>query len=346
MEILILIFLVATLVIRFLIGARLFVSSRQNNLPNLQWLALYFFVNAFNILFAPHPYNPLGNQSFSLAMFVLPVLVTQILLILFNRDTFYKDKQSPAIWFWVIFAITSIGTIYGVAISPSSSEQSPWVATYVISQLLIWLWHAQVAYQAWSGIARERTVEDWVKSRYLLIAAYPLVFVIGSLASAIRIVFTGGAGTDTLGITAAAVTLFAQFISVVMQYLAWVLPETFRLWLNRDYHTRLKEHSEHQSRAILQMIGASISRDAKVNQISSLMAVRHVIGKMINAESAEVIEKHISKMGYQEWLSVLQNPELAKHLALVSAAKNMDVIVENATRTLVEKQSLFTIESK
>jgi hypothetical protein len=346
METFIFILLIATLLIRFLIGVRLFSSSRLNNLPNLRWLAWYFFVNAFNVLFAPHPFNPLGNQTFSLALFVLPVLVTQALLILFNQDTFYKDKKSPALWFWAVFAITSLGTIYGVAISPSSSEQSPWVAIYIISQILIWSWHAQVAYRAWLGIASEPMVEDWIKTRYLLIAAYPIVFVIGSLASAVRIVLAGGAGLSQLGIIMAATTLFTQFASVVMQYMVWVMPESFRVWLNRNYQTRLNEYSETQSRAMLQMIGASISRDANISQFTSLRAVRQVIGKMIETEDHEVIEQYFNGMGYKGWVAVLQTPEIARQLSIVSAGADVDKALENAIKMLVEKQSLFTIESK
>jgi hypothetical protein len=346
MEIIILIFLVATILVRFMIGGRLFASAKQNNLPNLSWLAWYFVANAFNVLFAPHPDNPLGNQPYTVALFILPVLVAQAFLILFNQNTFYKDKQSPTVWFWAVFAVTSLVTIYGVAASPSSAEQSPWAAAYIASQVLIWSWHSFAAYRAWLGIANERTVEDWIKSRYLLIVAYPVVFVIGSLASAVRIVVGGGAAVTQLVTIMTAVTLFTQFISVVMQYLVWVMPESFSMWLNRNYQMRLDEYSEHQSRAILQLIGGAIARDAEITQMAALRAVRHVIGKIVNAENPEALEKHISRMGYREWMTVLQSPELPRQISLVSAVKDVGTVVEHAIKTLVENQSLFTIESK
>ena len=346
METFILIFLIATILIRFVIGGRLFVSARQNNLPNLQWLAWYFVANAFNVLFAPHPYNPLGNQSFSVLMFVMPVLLSQAFLILFNESTFYKDKTSPAPWFWLIFAVTSFGTFYGIALTPSSTQQNPWVATYIISQVLIWVWHTSAAYRAWAGIFTEPTVADWIKSRYLLIVAYPLIFVIGSLASAVRIVLEGGASLTTLGIAMSAITLFTQFASVIMQYLVWVMPESFRAWLNRNYQSRLDEYSEQQSKAMLQMISASIAHDAGLTQFTALRALRHVIEKIIQNENSEVVEKYIGKMGYREWADLLQNPELSKQLTLISDRKDLTGTLENAMKTLVEKQSLFTIESK
>jgi hypothetical protein len=346
MEIFILILLIITLAIRVLIGVRLFSSAKENNLPNLRWLAWYFCANAFIVFFSPHPYNPLGNLSFSLALFVLPLLLTQIALVLFNQDTFYKDKPSPARWFWAAFALTSLGTIYGVVVSPSNSEQSPWVATYLISQFLIWSWHAQVAYQAWSNLAGEHSVEDWIKTRYLLIPAYSIAFLIGAVGTAVRIIFTGGAGNNPVGITSAAVTLIAQFISVVLQYLVWVMPVPFRAWLNRNYQTHLNEYSEHQSKAILQMIGASISRDANVNQFIALHTIRQAIGKKISSDNSEAIEKHISGMGYKEWVDLLHSYELTKQISLVNTGSGIDRIIENANKTLIEKQSLFTIESK
>lgn len=346
MEIIILILLIVTLLMRLFIGARLFVSARQNNLPNVRWLAWYFVANGLIVFFSPHPYNPLGNLSFSLPLFVLPLLLTQAALILFNQDTFYKDKPSPAGWFWAAFVLTGAGTIYGVIVSSSNVEQSPWVASYLISQFLIWSWHAQTAYQAWSGIANEPTVEDWVKTRYLLIPAYSITFLIGSVASAVRIIFTGGAGADTLGIAATAVTLISQFLSVLLQYHAWVMPASFRDWLNRDYQAHLDEYTKKQSHAILQLIGASIARDADINQFMSLRVIRHVIEKMINVEDHEAVERYIPKMGYKDWAGILQSPELPRQIALVSDRKNIASVVENAQKLLVEKQSLFTIELK
>lgn len=346
MESFIFILLIVTLLIRFLIGIRLFASAKINNLPNLRWLAGYFFANAFIVIFSPHPYNPLGSLPFSLALFVLPLLLTQAALILFNQDTFYKDKESPARWFWMAFGITSIGTIYGVAVSPSNAAQSPWVATYIISQFLIWSWHAQIAYRAWTGLINEPTVEDWVKSRYILIPTYSAAFLIGSVGTVVRIVFTGGAGADAVGIAAAAVTLIAQFVSVVLQYLVWVMPESFRAWLNRDYQTHLSEYSEKQSHAILQLIGASISRDANINQMTAVRAVRNAIGRIINSDAPDAIEKHISEMGYKQWVDVLHSYELVKQISLVNAGVSIERILENTIKTLVEKQSLFTIEAK
>src|SRR6185369_12385769 len=98
-------------------------------------------------------------------------------------------------------------TLYGVFISESNYNQSPWVASYVFSQLLVWGWHAWSAYQALAGFANDRAVEDWVKSRYRLIINYSILLMIGVVASFIRTVFAGGSALTPLGALMGIITL-------------------------------------------------------------------------------------------------------------------------------------------
>ncbi len=337
MEILISVLLILTFLLRALIGVQLFASSKQNNLPNLRWLGGYFCLNAFNLLFAPIPNNPLGNLPVSLVLFVLPVLVSQGLLILFNQDTFYTDKKSPVFWFWLLFALTSLGSVYGIASSASNFEQSAWVATYIISQILIWTWHAQLAYRAWRGIANKR---------YLLTVAYPLVFVVGSLGSGVRILFAGGSDLSPVAISMALLTLLAQSVSVILQFLVWVMPASFRTWLNRNYQAHLAEYSHEHSSAILQIIGNAMSQGSGITEFAALRVLRQSIGALIGTQEAEAIETQINKLGYKEWEAVLQNAELIHLLLQYGSAQNVNLALENARKTLIKEQSLFTLEAK
>jgi hypothetical protein len=346
MENLILILLFLTLLLRFLIGVQLFSSSKQNNLPNLRWLAGYFCLNAFNLLFAPHPLNPLGGLPFSLALFILPVVASQGLLILFNQDTFYKDQKSPALWFWVLFALTSLGAMFGIAVSESNFNQSPWVAVYILSQIFIWVWHAWIAYRAWSGLADKVSVQDWVKSRYLLIVAYPLVFVLGSLGSAARIIFAGGSNLSPLGSSMALLTLATQSLSVILQYLVWAMPAGFRAWLNRNYQTRVDEYSHEHTRAILHLLGSAMSQGSGITEFAALRVLRQTIGVLLGTEDSQLIEARILQMGYPEWDALLKNAELVRLLLQYSNTSSINIALENARNTLIKEQSLFTLEAR
>jgi hypothetical protein len=342
------ILIVLLILIRFLIGLRLFASAQRNSLPNLRTLAFQLISISFALLFSPLPNSPLGSLPISLPIFIGGTLISQALLIVFNQETFYKDKQSSAVrWSWAIFALTGLMTIYGVAVSESAFNQSPWVAAYILSQIVIWAWHGQIAYQARAGLKNQPAVEDWVKTRYLLIVAYAIIFILGALGSAVRILLAGGTVITTLGNVAAIVTLLAQIIGVSLQFLVWVMPEGFRLWLNRNYKARLDEYSQSQTRAILNILGNALARDTGLTEIGAMWALRQIIAKRIGTEEPEAVVKQINQLTYQDWETTLKNPELAKLLASQGlSTTKLHQALENAGKALIEKQSLFTIEAR
>ena len=88
---------------------------------------------------------------------------------------------------------------------------------------------AVVAFQAYRQIAGDRTVEDWVKAHYLLIIAGNVLLCASAVDTINSIITTGTAGAF------APITNIALILGVVLFYLAWMMPEAFRSFLNCNY---------------------------------------------------------------------------------------------------------------
>ena len=230
------ILLYALILLRVWIGVALFNSARKNKLSNLYWLVLMFGVTIIAVAFAAVVGNPLGDLPvISLWMFVgFPALFSWV-LVFFVHTTFYTGKKSPIAWMLGAYAVLALASLYGVVVSTSNFDQSPWTSAFNLTQMLLWGWHGWAAWQAYQGVSRERAVEDWVKARYWMMVAYSVVLVLAAAASIVRVVGAGGSSASALGNAMSLVSLVGQILSVGLQFLVWVMPESFRKWLNRNF---------------------------------------------------------------------------------------------------------------
>lgn len=339
------IFLLVLILVRVVIGIRLFVTGRKNHLPNLIWLSSSMFLTAITLLFAPSEGNPLGNLPVSIWAFFGGTLVSLIPVIVFNQLTFYKDKKSPAKWIWIAFIASFAVALYGVILSESNYNQSAWLAAYIPGTVLIWAWHGWLAHQALNQVASQPSVEYWVKARYRLMTVYAVMLVISVLASFVRIVFAGGSSLTPLGSLTGLITLLGQIASLILMFLVWVMPESFRLWLNRNHQTQMEEQAYEQALAVLNILGTAMSDDTKLPKTLAIVAIRKTIGREINSEDSKKIEARVITLGYEDWYAFLNNPELHTFLKEVANVNPQDVLGK-AKYILRENQSLFTLQAK
>ncbi len=339
------IFLAILIIIRAITGVRLLMSGRKNNLPNLIWLSASMLVTVIVLLFAAVEGNPLANLPFSLFVFTVGSIIGQACLIVFNQLTFYKDRKSPVVSIWVIFSILSAMALYGATVSESNFKQSGWTAASSPVAVLIWGWHGLLAYQALRKLAPEKRVQDWVKARYQLIVTYSIVLVIGALASIIRNFFAGGGLQSSLGSLMAVISLITQITSVTLLFLVWAMPEAFRLWLNRNYQKRQDTQASEHALAIMDILGTAMSKETELTKILAVRGIRKLIAQKIDTDDSRKIEAHLIAYQYDDWLAFLNEPELNRYIkdtALVNPSK----VLENAKYTLIENQSLFTLQAK
>jgi hypothetical protein len=336
--------LLATILLRLIIGIRLVILARQNNLPNVYWLAAQFFLFIIGVLFAPTAGNPLGNLPVSLSIFtVVGVLLAQIVILAFNHTTFYQGRKSPLWWFVGAFAIFATIGLYGLINSESNYNQSPLLAFPHIMTILAWGWHGWNAFQALKGISKEEAVENWVKARYQLVIAYSVVLIIAAGGSFIRNYFAAGTATNPLGNAMAILALVAQIVAVSLQFLAWVMPESFRLWLNRKQQT----HGDQQRNSMLSIFSAAMTADTGLKSMACLYAIRATVARRIRSEDSATVQKYLNEMTYIEWEATLQHSELRRILINGGADQaSATKAIENACLALVEKQSLLTLSAR
>ncbi len=339
------IFLSVLIVVRILTGLRLLINGRKNKLPNLIWLAGSMFLTVIVLLFSDVVGNPLGSLPISPWVFTLGSLLGIAALIVFNQLTFYKDRKSRGIVsVWVILIISSLMTIYGVTVS-SRSYQSPWGVTYILCAAIIWAWHGWLAAQALTKVSSEPSVHDWVKTRYKLIVTYSVVLIIGSFASIVRYLFLTGTELSALISLMSLVVLIGQILSVTLLFLVWVMPEAFRLWLNRNYQKRRDDKVTEQALAMIDILGTAMSNETELTKILAVRGIRKLVAQKINTDDSKKIEAFLINYGYDDWLAFLNDPALHHYIqytALVSPVK----VLENAKHTLIENQSLFTLQAR
>lgn len=336
----------ALILVRGWIGIELLRAARRNRLPTLNWLALHFLVIIVGVLFSPASWNPLGSTRFSIALFVLSAgFLPQMMLITFNHKTYYQNRTSPAIWFWAASTLGFLVSMYGAYSSPSTAQVSAFTSAYTVSSIIMWIWHAALAYQTLHSLESDE-VEDWVTSRYRLMIAYSAVIALGTFSLFIRIFIAGDDPTSTFAKTVELIALLAQIITSGLQFLTWVMPERFRAWLNRNYHARMKGRIYEKAIAILDIIGTAMTQETGLSKMIAMFAIRKMIGEKFGAETSAAIETHAIGMNYHAWLDLLQNPAL--HILIKNSAINVnaDLAIENAKRALVENQSLFTMQAK
>ncbi len=91
---------------------------------------------------------------------------------------------------------------------------------------MVWGWQAVLSFMAYRDLRNDRTVEDWVKARYLIWFGYTvMMFVIST-----RMLLPLPYAQFEYYITTPLVILAG-----IAQYITWVMPESVRNFLNRNY---------------------------------------------------------------------------------------------------------------
>ena len=92
------------------------------------------------------------------------------------------------------------------------------------------------------------------------------------------------------------------------------------------------------------ILGKDLAERTGQNEIVCRGMLRLAIQDQCGFDDPALVERYLEKMGFREWETVLNNANLARRLANVGV-KNGSEALAQLKRTLVEKQSLFTMSS-
>lgn len=235
---------------RLIIAIQLTRVGRRQKLPNLFWLAAFFYITGFGDVFIT--LSPVTNLMWP---FFLAVGLGEVALVMFIHKTFYQDRKSPYLFFMVIALAILAYDMYSLFAFPESTflpHYNPFN----------WLWLIVVGSQAYKRIATDRAVEDWVKARYKLIIAYSLAALVAPLYSILVVIamfspaFAASFFVPTIQLVAQVGILIFVTIGIVLEYLAWVMPERYRKWLNRNYQPPGQDQAELSEEEIMSKLMA------------------------------------------------------------------------------------------
>jgi hypothetical protein len=322
--------LVMVSLLRLAVAVPLYFTAKKNNLRNLYWLSMQFLALVIAIPFAAA--GTLDNRW----IFWSFISFSEIALIMFIHITFRQGKYSPMPIFMILAVIGFFGGLYGTI--NDNFELSAWMV--YPNAVLIWGWHSSEAYRAYENIANDKSTEDWVKSRYILMITYSVLDFVGSLLGTL---LTTNIWINDLG---AVLIVGINFISATLQILTWVMPEWLRRHLNRNQQMRQQADVDAHVKTIMNVIGTAMSQDSNISKMMCFDFIRSTIKKKLQVKDDQAINQAINKMGYEEWQLLLNDPELLRLLMNSSASADADKALQNAWRILVRQQSLFTLDTK
>jgi hypothetical protein len=210
---------------RWVIAIQLTRVGVRQKLPNLLWLAAFFYITG------------IGDVCLTLSMlahlnlfwvFKTGVGLSEIVMVMFISLTFYRDRRSPMLIFMAIAIASALVDVFYNRVNFFSPFN--------------WLWLIVVGYQAYRQVAADKVVEDWVKGRYLLGVAYagvalagaPLFNMVSMVGLVVPAAWAWSHSADFLSVQRPVVQGLT-IVGIVLEYLVWVMPEAFRRFLNRKY---------------------------------------------------------------------------------------------------------------
>jgi hypothetical protein len=318
---------------RLWIGLQLFLTARKSKLINLYWLAGLFFLAIYSV-FTPLSGSPLGNYW----IFHLGFIAGHFCLAMFIHATFYRGRKSPVAIVLGLIVLAFFADIYALSINNLD------LAGIMLAVGLVnWIWHFFVAQSAYSAIAADPTVENWIKARYRLMLVYIVLIAFATVHTVAANIANLASFIPSFVVL---ISLLLILGSIILQFLVWVMPERFRLWLNRQQQARPTE-DEQRPLSILDVFGAAMTNNTGLQRMICLYAIRATVAKRILSEDSATVQKYLDGMTYYEWEATLQHSELRRLLINGGADQaSATKAIENACLALIEKQSLFTLGAR
>lgn len=317
---------------RLWIAFQLFQTARRSNLHNLYWLAGLFALAIYS-LFTPTSASPLASYP----IFHLGYIAGHACLAMFIHTTFYRNRRSPIYIVFGLVVLAFFVDIYALWVNDLNLA-----GAMTAVGLVNWVWHFLVARSAVEHIKDDPNVEDWVKARYNLMLIYIVLMVLAT----IQVVLSTTNFFFSLPASLLPVGLMIILASIILQFLVWVMPESFRKWLNRNQQARTAERAHEQVLTILDTLSTAMSDGTGLSKMLALFFIREIIAAKIQSKDSAAVEAHVVRMGFTDWQQLLKNPELQQLLKNSPATIRPNEIIFKAEAELIKKQSLFTMQFK
>lgn len=220
-------------VIQWIIVLSLILRVKKTKVNNLYLLASALFLEGIGTMFLS------GSPTIFLIAFTTLDIAVWCHLI-FIKKTFYKDRKSPisillALTIPVTIVHWILSGIYDIGLNTSLLFSFVARILYSVLTYISLGWMAYSLIKSYSKIRKNKMLEPWIKARYLLVITY----VFGKLMIGILLPISP---QDQLALHwSLSVMAVVSFIIILAQFLAWVMPEGFKKWLNRNFTVQEEE---------------------------------------------------------------------------------------------------------
>jgi len=153
---------------------------RETKLSNLKWLIGVFACQAF---------IGLAKVAKIEIMFYIVAIISNVFIIIFTEETFYKDRKSPFRYILVlalVLAALILTLVFAREIEPISFYL---LDTYLLTILIVIssLWLAATAFSAY-GLIKDENISELIKMRYRILGIASLILAIQGFITPIHTV--------------------------------------------------------------------------------------------------------------------------------------------------------------
>ncbi|MFX1445490.1 MAG: hypothetical protein ACFFHV_18900 [Promethearchaeota archaeon] len=235
-----LVWIVLQLIVGAFLSYKMFKTKQYNLIP----LILFFVINSVRLFvyqFTPY-----------LIIYLILIQFPNILLLIFIKTTFFKDKKSPFKFFLIILIIVRtidllIRLQYGITIPMRYPLRSSHLIFYyyilfsiTIAFLLSHLWLGLVSIRYYKSI-QSINIEPWIKKRYQIIGIASITYSLSIFLyyffpydEAIKLTITHQ--NPFISLLILLITGFTIFYSLCM-FFAWVMPNRLKSHFNKDFQS-------------------------------------------------------------------------------------------------------------
>jgi len=217
----------------FTVGIFLLIKGIQRKMVGLSCLGIGFIAI---------PIGFVGNYILKIypGYFFQEIFITIgfILAVIFTNLTFHKNRKSPAKL--ILIAVIALAIIQLIFHGMMSIERTPLIYYLKVSfdlpyNFLVFNWMAWSSYSAYK-IVKNQDIEPWIKVRYRLISILSFIMSFHGIPEFFQpFDILWGTPSNLISVLVFGTTAVLAVIFSVGFFLAWIMPNWLKKYLNRSY---------------------------------------------------------------------------------------------------------------
>ncbi|MFX1396504.1 MAG: hypothetical protein ACFFAS_05610 [Promethearchaeota archaeon] len=240
---------------QLVIGIILVHKALKKRIINLAYLATFSLAIATTFLFLQLMMYTDGYIW--AALFTFFTFLSQLVLIFFIQNTYYKQQKSP----FKLILLFTLGNFVFIIISQilisSFTLQYTWLLlayaiTYVIDHALVGYWMFYISFKHYYRY-KLQNIEPWIKWRYLFVSITGISYAhlgVPSLINVIGLMVNNGQYIPLLYLFTFILRSILFVVFSLISFITWLMPEKLRKYFNKGF-VSIKDDQELSEKDIM-----------------------------------------------------------------------------------------------